>query len=345
MASGWFGKKAVELISARSLFINVSPAPTSLSERRAVLHALRRHGQIEVFKRLPSPETFVCAPARTEVATGLVQRSPLTFKFVSETFESLEEEIKPGTRAIGVASPIKVQEEGAKGTGAGNDVAKAAQPQRSDLVRTFTMQIKPSQSYYEHKKNIRLSPTHGPWPKADSPQTRREDRDFVYLALTNAVPDTIARPGLCDWYTGGQLSGEPVSLRAQAADARLWHIRERQQRRKNKDMGKGMQAQMGGDLTSITSLDALCGSANRAQQQAQPADVQNGSDADPTPRTGPPAPPPKSLASPLKSPAWIRRQQFKSNPLADRTHGDRIKKEGIIGGPVHWRSVLGEGKT
>lgn len=53
MASGWFGSKAIELIKARSLFVNVSPAPTSLSERRAVLHALKRHGPIEVFKRLP----------------------------------------------------------------------------------------------------------------------------------------------------------------------------------------------------------------------------------------------------------------------------------------------------
>lgn len=53
MASGWFGSKAIELIKARSLFVNVSPAPTSLSERRAVLHALKRHGPIEVFKSLP----------------------------------------------------------------------------------------------------------------------------------------------------------------------------------------------------------------------------------------------------------------------------------------------------
>lgn len=53
MASGWFGNKAIELVRARSLFVNVSPAPKSLSERRAVLHALKRHGSIEVFKRLP----------------------------------------------------------------------------------------------------------------------------------------------------------------------------------------------------------------------------------------------------------------------------------------------------
>lgn len=234
-------------------------------------------------------------------------------------------------RAIGVASPIKVQEE--KGKGIGTSVAQAAEPRRSDLVKTFTMQIKPSQSYYEHKKNIRLSPTHGPWPKADSPQTSREDRDFVYLALKDVVPNTIAHAGLCDWHTGGQLSGEPVSLRAQAADARLWHIRERQQRKRNKDVGKGEQAQMGGDLTSVTSPDALCGSTGGVQRQAQPADVQNGSDADPTQEAGPPAPL-------LKAPAWIRRLQFKLNPIADRKHSKVVKKEGIMGKPMYWRSVL-----
>ncbi|POS70596.1 hypothetical protein DHEL01_v211009 [Diaporthe helianthi] len=338
MASGWFGSKAVELIRARSLFVNVSPAPTSLSERRAVLHALKRHGQIEVFKSLPSPETFICAPAKTEVATELIKRSPLTFKFISETLESIDEQAKPGVRAVGVASPIKVHEE--KGPGPGTSVAQAAESQRSDLVRTFTMQINPSQSYYEHKKNIRLSPTHGPWPKTDSPQTRREDRDFVYLALKDVVPNTIARSGLCDWQTGGQLSGEPVSLRAKAEDARLWHIRERQQRKKSKDVGQGVQAHQGSDLTTITSIDALYQHTTRARQQGQqgqPADIENGDSSDPAKEARSTAPPPEA---PPRTPAWIRRLQFKLNPIADRTHSDTIKKEGVMGKGFDWNSVL-----
>lgn len=59
MASGWFGSKAIELIRARSLFVNVSPAPTNLAERRAVLHALKKHGQIEVFKKLPVSSLYL----------------------------------------------------------------------------------------------------------------------------------------------------------------------------------------------------------------------------------------------------------------------------------------------
>ena len=233
-------------------------------------------------------------------------------------------------RAIGVASPIKVHEE----RGTSTSVAKSAESQQtSDIVKTFTMHINPSQSYYEHKKNIRLSPTHGPWPKADSPQTRREDQDFVFLALKDVVPNTIAHAALCDWHTGGQLSGEPVSLRAQAADARLWHIRERQERKKTRGGGKGVRAQLGGDLTAITSLDAFTGSTNKARRQEQSPDLQNGADADSTQGAGSVAPQPKG-------PAWVRRKQFKLNPLAERTHSKIVKKEGVMGNWFEWKSVF-----
>lgn len=52
MAAGWYGSRTIELINARSLFVKVRPTPINLSERRAVLRALQRYGEIEVFKRL-----------------------------------------------------------------------------------------------------------------------------------------------------------------------------------------------------------------------------------------------------------------------------------------------------
>lgn len=52
MSTGWYGNRVIELIKARSLFVKVWPTPTTLTERRAVLRALQRHGEIEVFKRL-----------------------------------------------------------------------------------------------------------------------------------------------------------------------------------------------------------------------------------------------------------------------------------------------------
>lgn len=51
MASGWY-HKAFDRIKQRSLFVKVAPMPSGLSERRGVLHLLKQHGQIEVFKRL-----------------------------------------------------------------------------------------------------------------------------------------------------------------------------------------------------------------------------------------------------------------------------------------------------
>lgn len=287
----------------------------------------------------------------------MIKHSPLTFKFISETAESIEEETKPGIHAVGVAAPIKVHHEKNSG-GASNPRAKAAETQPNDIVKTFTLRINPSQSYYEHKTNIRLSPTHGPWPEFDSAQIRREDQDFVYLALKDVVPDNIARTGLCDWHTSGQLSGEPVAMRAQAADARLWHIKERQKRRMVRDRGSGLQAQLGGDLTAVSSLDALCGSTDEGQRQGPSTDIQNGADADLTEVAGPPAPPPKvpvpppkaaasppkAPAAPPKTPAWVRRKQTKLNPLADGKHSKIIKKLGVqVGvqkGSHKWKSVF-----
>lgn len=52
MSTSWYGSRVIELINARSLFIKVWPAPINLTERRAVLRALQRYGDIEVFKRL-----------------------------------------------------------------------------------------------------------------------------------------------------------------------------------------------------------------------------------------------------------------------------------------------------
>ncbi|KAL1875360.1 hypothetical protein Daus18300_003099 [Diaporthe australafricana] len=330
MASGWFGNKAIELVRARSLFVNVSPAPTSLSERRAVLHALKRHGSIEVFKSLPSPETFVCAPTKTEVATELIRRSPLAFRFVSETLESIEEKTTPGIRPTGVASPIHVHEDkDGAGAGAGASISKATESQQSGILKAFTMHIHPSQGYYEHKKNIRLSPTHGPWPKAGA--QRQEDQDFVYLALKDVVPNTIAQTGMCDWHTGSQLSGEPVSLRAQAADARLWHIKERQVRKRRK--GHGMQAHLGGDLTTVTSLEALGGSTDEAQREGPMPGLQDSMETGSIQENGSPA-------AQASTPAFIRRKQAKLNALANGKHSKIINKVGEVGNWYTWKSVF-----
>lgn len=45
-------KPGLESAKLRSLFIRVRPAPSNLAERRAVLRALQRYADIEVFKKL-----------------------------------------------------------------------------------------------------------------------------------------------------------------------------------------------------------------------------------------------------------------------------------------------------
>lgn len=62
MATGWYGSRVIELIKVRSLFVKVLPTPINLSERRAVLRALQRYGDIEVFKRLT-----VCQPTSPRI--------------------------------------------------------------------------------------------------------------------------------------------------------------------------------------------------------------------------------------------------------------------------------------
>lgn len=51
MASTPF-KKSVSALLNRALYITVEPMPRTLSERRAVLEALKQHSSIAFFKRL-----------------------------------------------------------------------------------------------------------------------------------------------------------------------------------------------------------------------------------------------------------------------------------------------------
>lgn len=41
----------------RTILVKVSPAPSSLSERRAILHVIKQRGKVEMFKKL-----HVCLP-------------------------------------------------------------------------------------------------------------------------------------------------------------------------------------------------------------------------------------------------------------------------------------------
>lgn len=287
-----------------------------------------------------NPETFVCAPAKSEVASELLSRSPLTFKFVSETLDTIEAKSLPGIIPVGVASPIQIHEEATKLARADPNTGEEQQARQSDMVKTFTLYINPSQSYYEHKTNSRLSPIHGPWPK-----TLEQDQDLIYFALKEVVPDDMARTGLCDWHTGGQLSDEPAAIRAQQEHSKLWHIRERQMRRK-----KSMEVEEDEDsaLVAIKGLakqsDPLvaggredsgnpAASGRRKGEESSQQDQKRTLSSDPfeemarqAQREGGGK---KLTPPPRKGPAWVRRKQIKLNPLADGKH-PRVDKKAPV---------------
>lgn len=190
------------------------------------------------------PNTFVCATTKAEVANELVKISPLAFKFVSEPLQSVRARASPGVYAVDVAAPIEIHE-------VKDDDPDLAQPPApesiSDPIKTFTVHINPSQSYYSHKEQIRLNPIHGPWPR-----TLREDQDFIYFALKKVIPNNFALQGLCDWHTGGQLSEAAKHLRMAKAGGKLWHIHQRQLRRENRSTANNGT---GDELVTWTSLD------------------------------------------------------------------------------------------
>ncbi|KAJ4395970.1 hypothetical protein N0V93_000186 [Gnomoniopsis smithogilvyi] len=245
-SAGWFRGRSFELIHTRSVFVRVNPTPTTLSERRAVLHALQRHGTVEVFKRLPAPSSFICAFVKRQEALDMIGKSPMTFKFVSEPLEPVQTSSITGGNPMSVASPITLHFiEGERDT----IKREQADPStaESNPIKTFTIWAKASEKSYNHKTNIRRNPIHGPWP-----EVKKTDHDFAYHALKEVVPDNIAQHGLCDWTTGGQLSEDVKLARADEGSGGNWQIRDRIERRRNRERASAD----GNELTSWTSLKA-----------------------------------------------------------------------------------------
>ncbi|KAK0635630.1 hypothetical protein B0T17DRAFT_612462 [Bombardia bombarda] len=69
----------------RSMFIHVNPVPTGLAQRRAILGALKQHGDIQVFKQLDDPSTFVSVASTHMSADATIRMSPLQFDYAPTT--------------------------------------------------------------------------------------------------------------------------------------------------------------------------------------------------------------------------------------------------------------------
>lgn len=171
---------------------------------------------MECFTTIQLSNDFICAPNTIKVAEELVRQSPLTFNFVSETINDPGSKAAPGAYASRIAAPIKTYQL----TKMPDD---SNPPQRSGPVKTFTLQMRPSQRKYAHRTEIRRNPIHFRWPT-----TPKEEQDSIFWALRDVVPDNIAREGLCDWHTGGQFSDDAQAMRISADHAELWNQYERQ---------------------------------------------------------------------------------------------------------------------
>ncbi|KAL8393010.1 hypothetical protein RB595_002990 [Gaeumannomyces hyphopodioides] len=212
----------------RSVFIRVHPQPESLSERRAVLRLLQRHGEVEMFKKLRSNNnSFISVMKSSDAAKDVASRSPITYELITDKFAppgardvleitSAVEPIETTTAADSslasnymrqVYSDLNNSSKGrtvdpgrptggsSSSGGGGEGHGRAKVEHKSFTLHAFTTER------YDHGLAIRVGPLWGRWP--EEPVAREM---LMFKALRESVPSNPGHEGLCDWYTGGQLT-------------------------------------------------------------------------------------------------------------------------------------------
>ncbi|KAK3945910.1 hypothetical protein QBC46DRAFT_62608 [Diplogelasinospora grovesii] len=192
--------QALEPAKLRSVYLRVKPAPSTLSERRSVLRALKQHGEIEVFKKLHDGSSFISVAAKSGTADMLVTRSPLQYDYVRE--HAYDSRVPPAYAQL--LTPIDVNNLPDNGgiykgehIGQGNGGGGGG----GGRTKTFTVEIFPAPEY-AHKNRIRASPLHGTWP--DERGLFKRD-SFTTAALRRMIPKDMSSIGLRDWESGGQI--------------------------------------------------------------------------------------------------------------------------------------------
>ncbi|KAH6649839.1 hypothetical protein F5144DRAFT_597350 [Chaetomium tenue] len=196
----------------RTILVKVSPSPVTLSERRAVLGALKKYAEVEVFKKLQvyknqlmlslqEPSHFVSIVAQPQMADNLIANSPLQFDVAAQPQNQHNKLLLTTT------------------TPAGPHPSTTPETTKTFLVR---IQSKPD---YNHKTHIRESLVYGRWPEQGQipnpdqtqPQPQIQPQNpspspslflsdsLARAALSDALPPSLARAGLADWESAGQL--------------------------------------------------------------------------------------------------------------------------------------------
>ncbi|KAI0110947.1 hypothetical protein GGR51DRAFT_85242 [Nemania sp. FL0031] len=201
-------------LSSRSLFIKCVPAPRNFFERRAVLATLQKVSQqsIGTFKKLQDDSSFIAITTRPDAAEALVVNSPLERVVVSEgsshdeisTQSAWHPEYDASGRIAAPLHPLPADSEAANPT-------KASAELGFTYMR-FTLHIFPTNTDYDHGREVRKNPLHGQWPGDGKTET------FISSALRRVVPATAIAPALRDWETGNQLSRDGDSFADDGAE-------------------------------------------------------------------------------------------------------------------------------
>ncbi|KAK3301306.1 uncharacterized protein B0H64DRAFT_370445 [Chaetomium fimeti] len=162
----------------RTILVKVSPSPATLSERRAVLGALKRYAEVEVFKKLQDSSHFISIVAQPQMAHSLIAKSPLQFDVAAPQNHH--------------TTPITT-----------TPTSTPPSPQ----TKTFLVKIA-SKPDHNHKTHIREALTYGRWPEQGQAHAQALflSDSLPRAALADTVPAGLARAGLADWESAGQLA-------------------------------------------------------------------------------------------------------------------------------------------
>lgn len=229
----------------RTIFIKASPPPLTFAERRAVLHALKRHCRIDFFRKIRNnPSSFLSLTESEEAARSLISRSPLRYQLSVDpndlSAHPLPQMTEPSDSTDPSCDPTKTQAAATGETAATTTTtttttttAKPTTRNASDLAKEFVIHIFPRHMAKKHVELVEDSPLHGPWP--GPPDTV----SFVARNLRRSIRDQPAlKDGFSDWETGGQLQ-EDGDAPAKAADIGPRHYAQRRQKRREAKKGLG----------------------------------------------------------------------------------------------------------
>ncbi|KAK4121026.1 hypothetical protein N657DRAFT_636078 [Parathielavia appendiculata] len=182
----------------RTILVKVSPAPSSLSERRAILHLLKKYADVEYFKRLKDPSHFISIVNTPQTARRLIEQSPFVFDYRTQQ------------QSGKTSSSLSAADNKPLTTNATNP------PNGATSVRTFLVKVT-EKFDYKHKTRIRSSILYGHWPQHDD----IFQADSVAKAvLRRSVPEGLDLDGLADWESFGQADEDESNLAASLRDKR-----------------------------------------------------------------------------------------------------------------------------